>query len=528
MIPIPASRKSTFATFIALFALYAATAAPDVTFWDSGEFLAAIHSLGIPHPPGTPLYVLVANVWAHLLSPILGFAHAVNLFSALCAAAGCAVLAGLFSRWMRDPLRGFAAAICAGGTSSLWMSATETEVYAPSFLAATLLIWAANEFQETGSRRYLVLLAYLAGLGWALHLTVLIALPAAVVLAAHALRRPGERKPTIPFAQMIAAACVGASVVAFMFVRAGHDPAINQGNPSTLSALFDVILRRQYDVAGLWPRRAPIYLQVGNLFEWADWQFALSLNPAQPPSMFRTPVTIMFALFGLVGCLQHRRLHIPSWRAMMLLFVTASFGVVVYLNLKAGPSFGVGLIGQGAGHEARERDYFFILAWVSWGLWAGIGAMHVAQKIFRGKAGAIPAGLLAAASPLLLNWAAVDRSRPPESTEADKFASEILRIPLPRAVVLARGDNDTYPVWYLREVRRLRTDLVTVTVPMLPTRWYRQELARRYDLLDSATVITWKGTDATVRVICERAALQSRRTVGPYDVNTHSLPRACK
>ena len=44
------------------------------------------------------------------------------------------------------------------------------------------------------------------------------------------------------------------------------------------------ILRRQYDVPALWPRRAPFYLQLGNVFEYADWQFAKSLAPDAPPS----------------------------------------------------------------------------------------------------------------------------------------------------------------------------------------------------------------------------------------------------
>jgi Protein of unknown function (DUF2723). len=59
--------------FVLLF-VYHATLAPTVTYWDAGEFLSAIHSLGIPHPPGTPLFVVIANVWTKIFSPWLGFA----------------------------------------------------------------------------------------------------------------------------------------------------------------------------------------------------------------------------------------------------------------------------------------------------------------------------------------------------------------------------------------------------------------------------------------------------------------------
>lgn len=527
MKPLSVNARAALPTFVALFAIYSATLAPSVTFWDSGEFLAAIHSLGIPHPPGTPLYVLAANVWARVVGPITGFAYSVNLFSALCAAVGCALLANLVSRWMRDPYLGVAAAICAGGTSSLWMSATEAEVYAPAFLVSSILVWLGNNAAESRDGRYFVLLAYVAGLGWALHLTALIVLPAALLLVMSG----GLQFARWRFSRAIAfaglAALVGATLVFFMYIRARHDPAINQGNPSSLAALSDVIARRQYDSAGLWPRQAPLYLQLGNLFEWADWQFALGLDKGQPPSWARTPVTLLFALLGVVGFMEHRKLHRQSWRAMCVLFATATVGVVLYLNLKAGPSYGVGFLPDNAPHEARERDYFFILAWATWGLWAGIGALHAARRTVSSRGLGVPVGLLVAALPLMLNWRAVDRRGAVSSREARDFGAQIFDVAPERSVVLARGDNDTYPIWYLMVVEKQRPDIVPITVPMLPTKWYREEISRRYGLLDEATVRDWAGTDATLRVICDRAGEQSRPVRGPLDTPNRSLPNSC-
>jgi hypothetical protein len=78
------------------------TLAPGVTPWDSGEFLAAIHALGIPHPPGTPLYVLLGKVWSMVFADVFGFARAINLLSAVCTALGCGILPGMLAKWTGD------------------------------------------------------------------------------------------------------------------------------------------------------------------------------------------------------------------------------------------------------------------------------------------------------------------------------------------------------------------------------------------------------------------------------------------
>ena len=80
------ARRIALASAALLLAVYVATLAPDVTFWDAGEFIAAAHSLGIPHPPGTPVFIVLLHVWASVLR-FLPYAVATNLFSAVCTAA---------------------------------------------------------------------------------------------------------------------------------------------------------------------------------------------------------------------------------------------------------------------------------------------------------------------------------------------------------------------------------------------------------------------------------------------------------
>jgi hypothetical protein len=330
---------------------------------------------------------------------------------------------------------------------------------------------------------------------------------------------------------MILVFLLGASAVLFMLVRAKHDPWVNQGNPSTIAALTDVILRRQYAPASLWPRQAPVFIQIGNLFEYADWQVALGLNADPAPSILRTGTTILFGLLGLSGFLFHRRADRRSWSALALLFGTATLGVVAYLNLKAGPSYGGSFIPAGAKHEARERDYFFALAFFCWGLWAGYGAVRLARHatltLNRKTLSFAVAGVLVAFIPIALNWKAVSRRSEPAASEARLEGTQVIARQPPQAIVLTHADNDTYPTWYLQSVEGLRPDVTLVVVPLLPADWYRSELARRHGLVPSDMVTKWQGTEVLLAALCERASHLGRPVIDATLNTSNKFERRC-
>jgi len=507
----------------ALCFVYVLTLAPGVTYWDSGEFLAAMKTLGIPHPPGTPLYILVGNVWAGILSPLFGFAYAVNLLSAVTTAVACGVFTHLMLSWTGDRWASIAGGILAGLMSSVWLNANESEVYAPALLVSSLLMLVADNARRTGEGRWIVLLGYLCGLAWSLQLSALVAAPAALVLL---LSRRGAGKKwildTVPGA--IVVSLIGASAVLFMLVRAQHDPGVNQGNPATWSAFMDVLTRAQYQPVSMFPRQAPLFIQVGNLFEYADWQVALSLAPDAPPSWRRTPITIAYAAFGAIGFIWHRRIDRTSWRAMTVLLIASTLVVILYLNMKASPSFGHGFLPPDAKHEARERDYFFALAFVCWGLWAGAGIV----RIFSGmKSQSRIAAAALVIAPLVLNFSAVNRAARPIATAARDSAMKILATAPLRAVVFAYGDNDTYPVWYAQYVAGVRTDVTPVTIPLLGAKWYRAELARRHRLLPSDAVAKWQGAAQAMTAICASADTLGRPIVAARVRDRPPIPESC-
>ncbi|HLL85592.1 MAG TPA: DUF2723 domain-containing protein, partial [Longimicrobium sp.] len=74
---------AALAAAAAIFALYGITLGPTTWFWDTSEYIATAHILGIPHPPGNPLFVILARAWEVLLTPFgLSPAVRINLFSA--------------------------------------------------------------------------------------------------------------------------------------------------------------------------------------------------------------------------------------------------------------------------------------------------------------------------------------------------------------------------------------------------------------------------------------------------------------
>ena len=514
-----------------LLACYLLTLAPGVTFWDAGEFITAAWTFGIPHPPGTPLYVALGHVWLLMLAPLLGAARAMNLLSAVATAAAGGVTAWVLARGRAHEdvesanVRGWraaGAALVAGLMASAWANATETEVYAIALLHAVLLLACADRAGEGMDRRgtrWTAVTAYLILLAPAVHLSVLVTAPAAILLAARdeagrwRLRRGAalsgvtivaagvgrgsvlfaavgalvvvvatlwlEKGPrAAPIAAFVALVVVASSALLIMLVRARHDPALNQGNPSTLAALADVVARRQYDVAGLWPRRAPVWLQLANLAQYADWQAALGWGRGVFTTPARVAATVVLLLLGVAGARELRRESRRLGDAMLMLLLCGTIGVVVYLNLRAGASLGWGVLPDGTPHEARERDYFFVYGFWAWGCLVGCGAVALVRARHWPAWTAVGVALL----PLAGNWSVMNRRREPERDAARRVAHAILESAPRNAVLFLAGDNDSYPLWYAQAVEGLRRDVTPVTLPLLSAEWYTDQLAQRSGL----------------------------------------------
>src|SRR5229473_4639889 len=193
--PIAERPPYLLATLVALGALtlYVLTLAPTTQYWDAPEYITAAHALGIPHPPGNPLFVMLAHVWG--LVPLgADYARRINLFAAVTSAgsAGLGFLIG--ERWLRSimtragrrRLVAAAGAVVGATAFTVWnQSVVNEKVYTLSVLTIALVLWLAVRWadQSVSRRRdhHLVLIVYLLALTATNHLMGVLAAPAVLV-----------------------------------------------------------------------------------------------------------------------------------------------------------------------------------------------------------------------------------------------------------------------------------------------------------------------------------------------------------
>ena len=499
--------------------LYAVTLAPTTAFWDTSEYIATAHILGIPHPPGNPLFIILARTWDILLG-IFGLSTAVkiNLFSALMGALAHGLwflvvhhILRHFSEDRRFRLVGAFAAVLVSATAfTVWNQSNVNEkVYTVSLLTIALLSWLAFRWQErigkAGDDKLLVLMAFVLALSVGNHLMAFLAAPALVLFVL--LVRPRCLLNPRLYLFGVAALVLGLSVHLFLPIRSELGPIINEAQPTCENIgaaltsvvtygnagcedLSEALARKQYEKPPLTTRQAPLVSQAGNWLQYFDWQWARSLSPTD--SVFgraRIPLTALFIGLGIFGILEHYRRDRVSWVYLISLFGVLSAGLVFYLNFKYGYSMPLpegdeltqAMEAARARTptdlaEVRERDYFFVVGFSVWGLMAGIGIASLWDRVTRMSGRSLLATspvLGLALIPLVLNFGWASRAG---DHAARDWAYNLLMSVEPYGVIFTNGDNDTFPLWYAQEVEGVRRDVTVAVTSYLNTDWYVKQL----------------------------------------------------
>jgi hypothetical protein len=513
-------RPSYLAAAIAatvVFAMYLLTLAPSTAMWDTSEYIAAACTLGLPHPPGNPLFVIIGRVFCVLPIPG-GPAVRINLLAAVSSAVSAGmwfliterVLVSWFpARWQRI-VGGAVATVIGAAAFTVWnQSVVNEKVYTVSLMGIAIVSWLMIRWSDDPdgrpADRILVLVAYLLGLGYANHMGGMLAAPAAALAVI-------VRRPRTILRWRLILACLGAlffgiTPFATQPIRAAHFPPINEGEPTACrteltasctfsKATYDAFMynfnRGQYGKPALAERQAPFSAQLGMWWYYFKWQWLRDAHGEN--SALQSVLAAVFLVLGLFGGWVHWRRDRQSFWYFGSLMFTMTLVLIYYLNFKYGNTQSPEL-GDSVQREVRDRDYFFLWSFSAWGVWAGLGLMYLWEtlaallgaervqlgrevvEVPRRKSLLATSPILALALiPVITNAATASRAG---ETDTRDFAYDLLNSVEPYGVLVTVGDNDTFPLWYAQEVEGIRKDVVVANTSLLNTDWYVRQLIRR-------------------------------------------------
>jgi hypothetical protein len=459
------------ALLILSFGLYSRTLAPTITWqhdgYDAGDLITAAYTLGIPHPTGYPTYMLLGK-WFTLL-PLGDVACRMNLLSACCAALTVPLLY-LVSKLLMEP-QPFAtvASVCAAlllATSRVfWSQALVTEVYALNclFFAITLYLLLqlhvppAEQPADPASRartlRALMLMAWLYGLSLGNHLTMVFSAPLVLFQCVLIFRQRALRLSE--WARVLAAFLLGLSVYIYLPLRAGRQPLLNWGNPSTLRGFLWVLsggIYRQYVLA------LPVVYWAERVMAWVG--------------LLRQQFGFWGTALGLLGVWEHAKRIPRRFAILMLTFVIYSAYAIGYNTTDS--------------YVYLLPVYFLYALWIAQGAQYALHALISAQSRWSKPTAvllcvvlfALPLGLLVA------NLSDVDLSN---DYSAYDYGSQVFAQVPDGSIIISTTDAHTFTLWYFARVVTGRDRVALVDRDLLGYDWYVTGLQQRYPWLDLST-----------------------------------------
>jgi tetratricopeptide (TPR) repeat protein len=480
--------------FLVALLLYSWTLAPTVTLTDSGELIVVARGLGIAHPPGVPLWIILAHLAS--LVPFGNVAQRINFSSALFAALACAMLtlvvadliitASYLAAAKRrkrgtkkteefdvTPLMVAVPALGAGllmaFSRTLWSYATITEVYALNALLIVIIFFlmlrwrrrivedrmhistTANAGQETRHDAFLYSAALIFGLALGVHhVTVALTLPAIAVIV---YRTQGVRFFTgrrLIYAALISIAALVA-VYAYLPLAASRSPIINWGHPRSLQEIWWHLTGRQYQV----------YFSFRP--EIMGEQFAEFCRMALREFGFPwLPLSLVLAVAGFVDAF--KRDHTTFWFLLTIIIADLAYALSYEI--------------------AEDKDAYYLPTFISIAIAAGLG---IRWMIRRADSKPVPAGtasvvvatvvLLVCAITLAANWPFNNRR---QYFIAHDYAENLLSAIAPNSLLLTLDWQVVSPMFYAQEIEQRRRDVKIVDINLLRRSWYFDYLSRAY------------------------------------------------
>ncbi|MBM3267703.1 MAG: DUF2723 domain-containing protein [Candidatus Sericytochromatia bacterium] len=445
-----AAAGAAAAAFLVALAIYVPMLPDDVGVWDVAEFQTVPHVLGIAHPTGYPLYTLAGKLWL-LLFPAGSVAWRMNLASALAAAGGAGLLAGICAMYA-GPLLGIAFGLTFAFAPSYWRVALRAD---PHSLAAALwmaLLAAALAWDARRRGLWLGLTLLLFGLGLANHALALTVAPALALLLIGTW--PGREVTGRQAAGLLALLGTGPMLYAYLPLRGAMHPPLAYTDPTTPRRFWELVSGAQFHGAFGLP-------------DWGVLGSRLAGYPAYLATWYTAPGAVALGLLALAGLGGFARRNPLLGAFLTLSFVAPWFVAGQYQNadldryyfgphavlfVLAAAGAGVALRTLGHWRDARIRQARL----------RGAGQGRPGASRFALIPGPTVVAMFALVLPAWLAWT----WRAPLAGESRDgsgrpFLEAVYRQAPENAVVLSWWNLST-PLWYGRWVEGRRPDLTIV------------------------------------------------------------------
>jgi tetratricopeptide (TPR) repeat protein len=296
-----------------------------------------------------------------------------------------------------------------------------------------------------------------------------------------------QKRVWIFFLLITSAGMLGYSNQIFIPVRSALEPAIDENNPSDWRSFKAFLERKQYGeesmISRMFYRRATWGNQFGTKERMGFWGFFRE--------QFMDKKLWFIPLFlGLLGIWEQLKRRKNEGVVLLFLLLACTVGLVLYMNFADGtkPDLATGELIR---LEVRDRDYFWTPGFMFFALLMGLGTFGVVMHLGKfleaktrlnspgSKVGQVILGITVAVLlvlPLLALKGNYRRNDRTGNWIPYDYAYNHLMSCDKDGILITNGDNDTFPLWFLQNVEKIRKDVRVVNLSLLNADWYILQL----------------------------------------------------
>jgi Protein of unknown function (DUF2723) len=464
------------AAAIGIGVVYAVSAARDIVLGDTPELITAAVTLGVPHPPGYPLFTMVAHLFSVLLIGPVAFR--VNLLAVACGAATATIVYFTALRLSGNRAASICAALVLAFAPLFWSWSLVAEVFSLNNLLAAAFLYFLVVWQELPERMgLLVAAAFVSGLALSNQQTIVLLGPAVLFL----LWRRRNQLFARPRMMALSAGALFVGLLPYVYLpwAASRHPNLNWGDASSLERFLAVVTRKHFGT--------------GQLINAPQFQGG---SPAGR-------ILALGASFGVIAgiLLVLGAIHAFRRRRWYFWFSLVAFAF-------AGPIFaGYANINLSAPLTRFVLERFYLLPQVAvapliaFGVLLGADTLATLVPGIRRHATILTASVvvLAVVGGVVANYREIDQSR---NHVTRRFAEDIFATLDPDSILVINGDEVIMPLTYLQEVEGYRPDVSLIVMPFLYTDWYVPQLRRHYPGL-IVPFARYDGRSGTMKALVE-------------------------